>query len=97
MPDADRWALRPLVRLSWHEWPEGAVAFDETSGQIVEFDPLGAAVMACIEESPSSIPAMADELARDLGHSADAEFTAAVRHVVQQFQVLGWVEPIIDR
>lgn len=95
MPDDARWALRPLVRLSWHEWPEGSVAFDETSGQIVEFDPLGAAVMACIELTPRSIPSLAAELAADLGHAADAEFTAAVRHVVEQFRELGWVEPII--
>lgn len=91
-----RWALRPLIDLSWHDWAgEGSVAFDNLSGQIVECDVLGAALMACLESAPASVAELADSLASDLGQSPDDEFRAAVATNVEQFRLLGWVDPII--
>lgn len=90
------WRVRPLVSLTWHEWPEGSVAFDEVSGQIVEFDVLAAAVMACLEASPTAIPDIAETLAADLGQHSDDEFLAVIGQIVEQFHRLGWVEPIIS-
>lgn len=93
---APAWRVRPLVGLSWHEWPdEGAVAFDDTSGQIIELDVLGAAVMACLESQPATIDTIAQLLAADLGQQADDEFRSAVADIVEQFRHLGWVDPII--
>lgn len=92
-----RWRIRPLVALTCRDWPdEGSVAFDELSGQIIELDVLGAAVMACLEAGPHTVEAIADALAADLGHAADDDFRTAVGEVVEQFQRLGWVGPIID-
>jgi PqqD family protein of HPr-rel-A system len=95
-PDDALWAVRPLVSLTWHEWDEGSVVFEATSGQIVEFDVLGAAVMACLEVAPRSVASMAEELAADLGHAADAEFRGVVGQIVEQFHRLGWAQPIIQ-
>lgn len=90
------WRVRPLVALNWHEWPdEGSVAFDDTSGQLVELDELGGAVMACLEAAPHRIDDIASTLAADLGQVPDEPFRDAVAQVVQQFQQLGWVDPII--
>ena len=89
------WRVRPLVSLVWHEWPEGSVAFDEVSGQIVEFDPLAAAVMACIEAEPVGTSAIAEMLAADLTQPCDDEFRAVIVGIVEQFHRLGWVDSII--
>ena len=90
------WQLRPLLNLSWHDWAEeGSVAFDETSGQIVEVDVLRGALLARLEEDTASIEMLASELAADLGQVSDAEFQATVAHVVEQFQRLGWLAPIM--
>ena len=95
-PPADAvWTVRPLVALTWHEWDEGSVVFEATSGQIVEFDVLGAAVMACLEVEPRSVASMAEELAADLGQAPDEEFRGVIGQIVEQFHRLGWAEPII--
>jgi PqqD family protein of HPr-rel-A system len=90
------WRVRPLVSLTWHEWrDEGSVAFDETSGQIIELDTLAGAVMACLEAGPGTVAAIADALAADLGLASDDEFRHAVDQIVEQFHHLGWVDQII--
>jgi PqqD family protein of HPr-rel-A system len=96
LPAGAVWAVRSLVALTWHEWDEGSVVFEATSGQIVEFDVLGAAVMACLEVGPRSVASMSEELAADLGQAPDEEFQAVIGQIVEQFHRLGWAEPIIS-
>lgn len=92
------WRLRRHIQLTWHEWPdEGSVVFEQQSGQLVELDLLGGAVMACIEAAPASIAEIAEALAADLGQAPDDPFRVAIGDIVEQFHHLGWVDPIITR
>jgi hypothetical protein len=91
------WRLRRHIQLTWHDWPdEGSVVFEQRSGQLVELDLLGGAVMACIEGGAISVDAMAEALATDLGQTADDAFRVAIGEIVEQFHHLGWVDPIMN-
>jgi PqqD family protein of HPr-rel-A system len=92
---APAWRINPLIELHWRDWGEDSVVLEARSGQLFQFDPLWAAMMACFEEQPHSVAAVTDALAADLGAVADDEFRETVANAVQEFHRLGWLEPII--
>ena len=90
------WRASPLIELHWRDWGDDSVVLEACSGQLFQFDPLSAALMACFEEGPQHFDAVLAALAADLSvAAADDEFRDTVRAVVQEFQKLGWLEPII--
>jgi PqqD family protein of HPr-rel-A system len=89
------WRLNPLIELHWRDWGDDSVVLEARSGQLFQFDPLRAAMMACFEEGPRLVAEVADALAADLGSTADDEFRETVANAVQEFHRLGWLEPII--
>jgi PqqD family protein of HPr-rel-A system len=95
MTATEAWRIHPLTELHWRTWDETSVVLEAHSGQIHECAPLAAAVMACLEEAPMSVSHMAAALAADLQVPSDAEFEASIAEIVQHFQGLGWVEPIM--
>lgn len=64
------------------------------SGQLVQFNALAAAVMACLEESPHNAVALGSSIASDLALPLDAGLGLFIEHVVQAFAELGWIEPV---
>ena len=93
---ADVWRANPLIELHWRDWGDDSVVLEACSGQLFQFDPLSAAAMACFEAGPQAFESVLAALASDLGVAVtDDEFRDTVRAVVQEFQKLGWLEPII--
>ena len=94
-PPADVLRVNPLIELHWRDWGEDSVVLEARSGQYSQFDPLGAALMACFEETPQTPGDVLDALASDLGVPADGELRDTVQAIVQEFRRLGWLDPII--
>jgi PqqD family protein of HPr-rel-A system len=84
-----------LVELHWRDWGGDSVVLEACSGQLFQFDPLSAALMACFEEGPRTAEEVAQALASDLAQGADGELHETVLAVVQEFRRLGWLEPIM--
>ncbi len=89
------WHKSPRHALHWAEWGADSVVYDGWSGRTHQFPPLAAAVMACFEEQPCTLPDLAAQLGLqdtpDL--PLDDEVRLALRSVVNQFCDLGWIEP----
>jgi hypothetical protein len=62
------------------------------TGRLFQFDPLSAAVMACIEGGAGQISDVLEMLAGDLGVGPDDSLVAAVQGAVGRFIELGWLE-----
>jgi PqqD family protein of HPr-rel-A system len=92
-----RWRVRDAVELLWRDWGDDSVVLEARSAQIFHFDPVASAVMACLEQAPADIAAIAAALAADLDSESDDAFRHTVGEIVAHFHELGWVEPIIDR
>ena len=93
--DAGVLRVNPLIELHWRDWGEDSVVLEARSGQYSQFDPLGAALMACFEEAAQTPADVLHALASDLGVPADGELRDTVQAIVQEFRRLGWLEPII--
>jgi hypothetical protein len=89
------WRAAPLIELHWRDWGEDSVVLEARSGQLFQFEPLPAALMAFFEEAPQPLDAVIAQLAGDLGIAPDEEFRDTVLGLVQEFHGLGWLEPII--
>jgi hypothetical protein len=89
------WKVREAVEFHWRDWGGDSVVYEARSGQILQFDPLAAAVMGCFEEAPLTASDVCANLANDIGGAASPDFSATVGHIVDSFRRLGWLEPII--
>ena len=87
------WRLNPVVRLHWRDWGGDSVVLEERSGRIVQFDPLSAAVMACIEAGVTDLDTLGSQIAGDLGTVANAELIDSLCTVLERLLRLGWIEP----
>jgi PqqD family protein of HPr-rel-A system len=92
-PSIEAWRLNPVISLHWRDWGGDSVVFEERSGQTLQFDPLSAAVMACIEAGTTDLSALSQILAGDLGIEADAPFVELLCTVLERLLKLGWIEP----
>jgi PqqD family protein of HPr-rel-A system len=89
------WRTNPLIELHWRDWGEDSVVFEARSGQLFQFDPLAAALMACFEVGPRALGGVVAELSHDLGVDPEHEVGDTVLALVEEFRRLGWLEPII--
>lgn len=92
---AGAFRVNPTVDLHWRDWGEDSIVLEGTSGQMLQFDALSAALMGCFEQGQSELSNVIDELARDLHMAPDQEFVDTVSAIVEEFQKLGWLEPIV--
>ena len=92
-PSIQVWRLNPAIRLHWRDWGGDSVVFEELSGQTLQFDPLSAAVMACIEAGVTDLSTLGRLLADDLGTVADGPFVESLCTVLERLIRLGWIEP----
>ena len=88
------WRKAPQVELHWRDWGADSVVFEARSGQTLQFAPLAAAVMASFEEHACSFEDLSVTMAHDLGTTLDNELRSALTSIVEQFDRLGWIEPI---
>ncbi len=91
-PSIRVWRLNPVIGLHWRDWGGDSVVFEERSGQTLKFDPLSAAVMACIEAGTTDLSTLGQLLAGDLGIEADAPFVESLCTVLERLHKLGWIE-----
>lgn len=91
-PSIPAWRLNPVVRLDWYDWGGDSVVLEERSGRILQFDPLSAAVMACIEGGVTELPTLGRMLAEDVGTVADGPFLESLCTVLERLLKLGWIE-----
>lgn len=91
-PSIVSWRLNPVIRLHWRDWGGDSVVFEELSGQTLQFDPLSAAVMACIETGVTDLPSLGQLLAEDLGTVADGTLIDSLCTVLERLSRLGWIE-----
>lgn len=92
-PSITAWRLNPVIRLHWRDWGGDSVVLEERSGRTLQFDPLSAAVMACIEAGVTDLSTLGRMLADDLGTVADGPFVDSLCTVLERLQKLGWIEP----
>lgn len=71
--------------------------FEECSGDILQLDPLSAAVMACVEVGVTTLADLGSTLAGDLGVAADGHFLDSLCTVLERLRRLGWIEPLQAR
>lgn len=87
------WAINPLVRLHWRGWGHEAVAYEAVSGEMAVLDALEAAVAGCFESGPRDLQSLTEELAADMGLAPDADLTARLRAIIEDFVARGWLQP----
>jgi hypothetical protein len=92
-PTITRWRLNPNIALTWRDWGGDSVVIEARSGQTLQFDPVSAAVMACVESGITELPVLSQTLAADLGTDPDAEFAESLCTVLERLVKLGWIEP----
>jgi hypothetical protein len=92
-PSITAWRLNPAIRLHWRDWGGDSVVFEELSGRTLQFDPLSAAAMACIESGVTDLSTLGNMLADDLGTVADGPFVESLCTVLERLIRLGWIEP----
>jgi len=90
----ERWRLNPAIRLSWRDWGAESVVIEVRSGQTLVFDPLSAAVMACIEAGAADIDTLMAAICADLGDVEPATLTDTLCTALERLNKLGWIEPI---
>ena len=90
---APQWRVRAAVELHWRDWGADSVVFEARSGQILQLDPLTAAVIGGLEEQVCGVDELASGLAADLGEPDPAPLRPVVTRVIEQFERLGWLEP----
>lgn len=90
-----RWRVNPTVQLHWRDWGDASVAFEAISGETHLFDPLAAAVMACIEGGETSREALVATLAGDLELTDNHTLSVAVCEVLDRLKKLGWITPVL--
>jgi PqqD family protein of HPr-rel-A system len=88
------WRPNPSIVLSWRDWGGDSVVIEQRSGQTLQFDPLSAAVMACVEVGVVDLSVLSQSLAADLGIEPDAEFVESLCTVLDRLVKLGWIEPL---
>jgi len=85
--------LNRVIQLHWRDWGESSVAFESVSGETHLFDPLAAAVMACIEGGETSREALVATLTEDLELTDNHTLSVAVCEVLDRLKKLGWINP----
>lgn len=97
-PTIGPWRLNPVAEWHWRDWGGDSVVIEVRSGQTLQFDPLSAAVMACIEAGASDLAAVGKMLADDLGAdaAADAALAESLCTVLERLFRLGWIEPLSE-
>lgn len=94
-PNIAAWRLNRTAEWHWRDWGGDSVVIEVRSGQTLQFDPLSAAVMACIEAGATDMPSLGAALGEDLGAVADAELSGSLCLVVERLSRLGWIEPVL--
>ncbi len=95
-PDAasgEPWRLNPGAQWHWRDWGAESVVFEVRSGDTLLFDPLSAAVMACIESGASGRDELVTMLRADLDVDAVPEFSQTLETILDRLFRLGWIEP----
>ena len=86
------WCLNPAAAWRWRDWGGDSVVIELRSGQTLQFDPLSAAVMACIEAGATELADVSALLAPDLGVEDDAVLAESLCTVLERLLKLGWIE-----
>jgi len=86
------WRLNPTARFVWRDWGTDSVVLEVRSGETLQFDPLSAAVMACIEAGAVDFGTVNESLASDLGVAPDA-LAESLWTILERLNRLGWIEP----
>jgi PqqD family protein of HPr-rel-A system len=88
------WRLNPLSSLSWRRWGDEWVAFDAGADDTHQLDPVAAVALMCFEEAPQDLAALSATVAAELDLPNDEALSQRLNDLVQQFIVLGLIEPI---
>lgn len=94
-PNITAWRLNRTAEWHWRDWGGDSVVIEVRSGQTLQFDPLSAAVMACIEAGATDMPTLFAALGEDLGKVDDAELSGSLCLVVERLLRLGWIDPVL--
>lgn len=85
------WYVPDGIKLSWRQFGDEAVIFNQASGQTHLLDAFSAWVLRELEKSPSSRDVLADRLVRETGLEADLA-DRRLREVLADFDRQGLVE-----
>lgn len=89
------WGLRPQLDLHWRGFGDDVVVMEALSSEVMQLDPLAAAVIASLGQGPWRVDELARELAADLQQQVDDEFVDVVTQIVEHFHEQGWLVPIM--
>jgi len=79
------------MKLSWRQFGDEAVVFNQASGQTHVLDAMSAWVLRELEMSPSSHDILANRLVRDLGLEKDLA-VCRLQEILAKFECQGLVE-----
>ena len=88
------WHLNPLSRLVWRRWGDEWVAFDAAADDTHQLDPIAAVALMCFEEGPYDLARLGAQVAVELDLPDDETLSHRLKELVQQFTLLGLIEPM---
>ena len=88
------WQLNRLSKLIWRRWGDEWVAFDTAADDTHQLDPIAAVMLMCFEEGPHDLAALRAQVAVELDLPVDETLSHRLDELVQQFTLLGLIEPV---
>ena len=86
------WRVVPGRVLAWREWDDGCAIFNRLTGETHFLDLTSAYLLRLLEAERRTVPALAAQMAQDLGRALDEVLTRQVARTLSNFQSMGVVE-----
>jgi PqqD family protein of HPr-rel-A system len=88
------WQLNKLSKLVWRRWGDEWVAFDAAADDTHQLDPIAAVALMCFEAGPHDLAALKAQVSVELDLPDDETLSHRLGELVQQFTLLGLIEPV---
>ena len=73
----------------WREWADGAVVYNEATGDTHRLNPLAAEMFHSLLAEPATLPQLTERVAHSIGIEIDEELARRVKAVVRQLRSFG--------
>ena len=86
--------VQSLSGLIWHEWENGCAVFNRLTGETHMLDLTSSYLLRLIEADPRPTNALTRQMIDDLQWPQDDASARRVARLVQNFVVMGVIEPV---
>src|SRR5262249_9723902 len=93
---ASLWKASPEAQLLWRQWDGEYVVYNPASGDTHLLNPVAAAALQCLEQSPTSLAQLTEWVASELDLESEPELRQHLEKLLTQFEELGLIEVVIE-